>query len=178
MSLSNKPEKRITQTVREYGRFLEERIAFQAFVTLTFVRSVSIRQIDGVLAAWISELQKHNRATVGWIRAIEPKPRRHVHLLLVTGGALDRAHAERTWKDFAGGNFREAARIEEYVKGIGGGAYVLKMLDHNYEDVRFSDNLSAFYGEAGTSFFGSTRGQRRQMRRIQAQMSRTSQSQA
>jgi hypothetical protein len=169
VSLSNGAGKRIPQAALAEGHFLDERIPFKAFVTLTFVRDVSTRHIDGVLAAWIAELQKHNRATLGWIRAIEPSPRRHVHLLLATGGALDRSHAERTWRHFAGGNFLEAARVEPYVKGLGGGAYVLKMFGHNYEDVRFSENLSAFDPEAGTRFFGTTPRQRRQIRRIQAQ---------
>lgn len=169
MSLSRAGKKRIGQAAMLEGRFLEERVPFQAFATLTFARKVSSLLLNGVLTRWITEVQKHNRLTLGWLVAVEPQPCRHVHILLAAGGALDCLHAEGLWRKLVAPRYLDAARVEPYVKGIGGAAYVLKTLDRDYEDVRLSDNLPAFYPGVSTTFYGETPPQRRQIRRIQNQ---------
>jgi hypothetical protein len=105
----------------------------------------------------------------GWIKAIEPFPLRHIHIILFSGKEIDCSHAEDLWKAIVAPRYLDAAKVEQYVQGIGGASYVLKSLDKDYEDVEFSPNLTAFYPGSAALSFGRNRSERRQIQRIRAQ---------
>jgi hypothetical protein len=111
-------------------------------------------------------LQAHNRVTVGYIKAYERQPRRHIHAALVAANKLDCDHAALLWQGVIGRRSSSAAEVAPYLYGIDGLAYVMKSIDSLPEDVQFSRNLSAFYSGSTSRFFGRNRSERRQARRI------------
>lgn len=56
MSLSRAGRRKVSQAAIVEGGFLEERVPFQAFATLTFTRTVSLITIEGALQRWIAEV--------------------------------------------------------------------------------------------------------------------------
>lgn len=171
MPLSRTSRTKVAEVPRLEGEFLENVHTAQAFVTLTRTSHASRLKLHDDFQRWTRGLQKHNRLTVGWIKAVEPSPRRHIHIILFAGKAIDCAHAEDLWRAIVAPRYLEAARVDPYAYGIGGAAYVLKSLDRDYEDVQFSPNLIAFYPDSEHLAFGSNRSERRQIRRIRAQSS-------
>jgi hypothetical protein len=103
---------------------------------------------------------------VGFIKAYEWEPRRHIHAAIVAAHALDCQHAELLWQSVIGRRSSSAAEVEPFRYGVGGLAYVMKSLDSLPEDVQFSDNLSAFHLGSASRFFGRKSAERRQVRRI------------
>ena len=109
---------------------------------------------------------------VGWVdfvRAYERQPRRHIHAALVAAHRLDCGHAKQLWQGVIGRRSSSLAEVEPYEYGIGGLAYIMKSLDSLPEDIQFSRNLSAFSLGSGSGFFGRSREERRQVRRIRRQ---------
>jgi hypothetical protein len=80
------------------ANFLESRLSLQAFATLTMPHNVSQMMFDDVFPRWTRAVQSHDRLTLGWIRAYEHEPKRHIHAVLMAGGALDCFHAELIWQ--------------------------------------------------------------------------------
>ena len=130
--------------------------------------------LDDRFSRWVRSVQSHNRLTLGWIRAYEPEPERHIHAVLLAAASLDCFHAELIWREQMAQRYPTAATVEPYQCGMGGLAYVLKSLDRPTEDVQFSRNLSAFVPGSAARFFGLNSAERRQLRRIRRQQ--TSQS--
>jgi hypothetical protein len=151
------------------GVFLEAELPLQAFATLTMPHNASQMMLDDVFPRWANSVQTHNRLTIGWIRAYEHDPQRHIHAVLLAGNTLDCFHAEMLWRELVARGYSLAAKVEPYRYGVGGLSYVLKSLGSPTEDVHFSHNLSAFSPHRAFRFFGRTRTERRQIRRIQAQ---------
>ncbi len=169
MPLSRTGHTKVADVPRLEGDFLENVHTAQAFVTLTRTSHASRLKLHDDFQRWTRGLQKHNRLTVGWIKAVEPLPRRHIHIIVFAGKAINLTHAEDLWRAIVAPRYLEAARVEPYTHGIGGAAYVLKSLDRDYEDVQFSPNLTAFYPNSEHLAFGRNRAERRQVRRIRAQ---------
>ena len=152
-----------------FGQSLEEILPFRAVATLTFPRNASILTLDGTFARWIDGVQAHNKLTLGFIRAYEIRPRRHIHAALVAAGALDCLHAALLWQSVIGRASSTLAQVKPYQAGLGGLGYLAKTLDSPGEDVQMSKNLSAFGNRAAHRFFGLRAPERRQLRRIKLQ---------
>jgi len=117
-------------------------------------------------------VQKHNRLTVGFVKAVELFPDLHIHAALIAPNSLDCDHAEAFWQSMAAPGYSDAARVEPYRVGGGGLLYTLKTLDGHREDIQFSHNLAAFAPDFGGSMFPTDARQRRNHRRIQEQLGR------
>ena len=151
------------------GKFLETKLPLRAFATLTLPYHVSPMTLDDRFSRWVRSVQSHNRLTLGWIRAYEQDPERHIHAVLLAAAPLDCHHAALIWREQIARRYSPAAKVEPYKCGIGGLAYVLKSLARDYEHVQFSRNLSGFVQGGASRFFGSNSAERRQLRRIQRQ---------
>jgi hypothetical protein len=151
------------------GQFLETKLALRAFATLTLPYHATQMTLDDYFSRWTRCVQSHNRLTLGWIRAYEPEPERHIHAVLVAAGSLDCVHAAFIWREQVARRYALAANVEPYQYGIGGLAYALKSLDQLTEDVQFSSNLSAFGSGCKAKLSGLTSAERRQRRRIRLQ---------
>lgn len=162
---------RISPLAQLEGNFLESRLPVRAFATLTTPGQVAQHRFDELFSAWIRGVQAHNRLTIGWIRAEECAPQRHLHAALIAASSLDCAHAAQLWKFIAAPRFSEAAKVEQFQEGICGLGYVLKSLGSSPEDVQFSPNLAAFASNL-KSVFRTNSAQRRQRRRIMEQIER------
>jgi hypothetical protein len=158
-------------TIRE-ANFLEDQLPLSAFATLTLTRRASKNELDFLFTRWTTGIQAENRLTVAWVAAQERGPQPHIHAVLIAHGKLDCIHAEALWRAQVATRYTEAAKVEPYVYGCDGLAYVLKSLDSPNEDVRFSSNLSAFAVSPSSQFYGRTGIERRQMRRIAGQAKR------
>lgn len=155
--------------------FVESRLPLQAFATLTLRCAASAMRLDDYYARWIRAVQAHNRITIGWIRAYELLPMRHIHAALVAAAPLDCTHASLIWQQIAAWRRSDAAKVEPYKFGIGGLDYVTKSWDTMHEDLAWSDNITAFDPDAEVRFFGTGGNEPRQMRRIRAQCLRAGQ---
>lgn len=149
--------------------FLEGELPLQAFATLTLAYHAAQIKLDDYFLRWTTCIQAHNRLTVGWIRATEHNPQRHVHAVLLAAAHLDCSHAETLWRDLVGQGYSRAAIVKPYTYGIGGLAYVMKSLGSSTEELQFSSNLSAFAPHSALRFFGRTSVERRHIRRIERQ---------
>ena len=167
MPLSINARKHIPNAPLFEGNFLEAKLPLRAFATLTLPYHASPMMLDDRFSRWVRSVQAHNRLTLGWIRAYEPEPERHIHAVLLAAAPLDCFHAAMIWREQIARRYTTAAIVEPYENGNGGLAYVLKSLDKDFEDVRFSANLSGFVQGGAARFFGSNSAERRQFRRIQ-----------
>lgn len=125
--------------------------------------------LDDVFPRWTRAVQSHDRLTVGWIRAYEHEPRRHIHAVLMAGGALDCFHAQEIWQQSLARRSSLAAIVQPYRYGVGGLAYILKSIDGSKEDLQFSENMTAFVPNGALRSFGGNSVERRHIRRIMAQ---------
>ena len=87
-------------------------------------------------------------------------------LCLLAAAPLDCFHAAMMWREQIALRYPTAALVEPYEYGIGGLAYVLKSLDKDFEDVRFSANLDWFCPAGKCSRSARNSAERRQVRRI------------
>jgi hypothetical protein len=159
----------IPKKVLRVAALLEDRLTLQAIATLTLPYRASRMALDTYFSEWANVIGRHNRLTIGWIKAYETEPQPHIHAVLVASGPLDCSHARQSWREIAAPRYPEAAFVEPYRFGIGGLGYGMKSLDRSSEQVQFSDNLSAFLPGGGTRFFGRTSAERRHIRRIALQ---------
>lgn len=153
------------------GEFLETALPLRAFATLTLPYHASTMTLDDSFSRWTRSIQSHNRLTLGWIKAYEHRPERHIHTVLLAAGPLDCYHAALIWREQMAKRYPLAAEVEPYINGMGGLAYVMKSLDRQAEDVQFSNNLSAFLPSSSARFFGCNSSGRRQINRIKRQQS-------
>jgi hypothetical protein len=159
---------RISQLALDEGEFLETVVPVRAFATLTTLRRCAQERLLDFFQRWVRALQRHQRLTLGWIRALESRPHRHIHVALVSSVPLDCAFAGLLWREIAAPRYANAAEVRPYLRGRCGLGYVLKTLDACYEDAEFSSNLTAFALFSSASRTNSA--QRRQRRRIQVQL--------
>ena len=168
--LGDRETRRIPHLAKIEGEFLEEILPVRGFATLTTPRRVTKSELDSLYARWIVGLQAHHRATFGWVRSIEPNPSPHIHVALVAAVPMDCAYAARFWCLIAAPHYLESARVEPYKRGLRGLGYVLKQLGDVTSEHQFSDNIRAFALGNGKSYFRTSSAQRRQVRRIKAQL--------
>ena len=154
------------------GNFLESKLPARAFATLTTPRRIPFHKIDESFSAWIRGIQAHNRLTLGWVKSIENDPQRHIHAALIAVSPLDCTHAAALWRSMVAPRYSEAAKVEPYRRGLCGLGYVLKRLDGRMEEIQFSENIRAFAPGSGKSCFRTSSAQRRQVRRIKAEIRR------
>lgn len=169
--MSSKQTRRshISAEALAFGNALEAILPFRAVATLTLPHSASIPALDGMFTRWLDGVQAHNHLTLGFIKAYEMYPRRHIHAALVAAGPLDCVHAVLLWQGVIGRKSSTLAQVEPFKYGIGGLAYLTKSLRSSAEDVQLSKNLSAFQNYSASQFFGRTSSERRQQRRIRLQ---------
>ena len=152
------------------GGFLETILPIRVFATLTAPRQLSQERLFYSFRVWVLQIQCHEKLTLGWVRSIETRPQRHIHGALVAAAPLDCDFAERVWRRIVAPKYADAARVEPYLKGCCGLGYILKTLDTPYEGAEFSPNLSAFALNNPATHFRTNLAQRRQRRRIDAQL--------
>jgi hypothetical protein len=138
-------------------------------VTLTLKHHASQLWLDDAYSRWLRAVQAHNRVTVGYIRAYEHDPQRHIHAVLVSTVPLDLDHAALIWTELISRRCPGAAEIEPYRYDVDGLAYVMKSLYSAREDIQFSRNLAGFSSNSANRFFGKSAAERRQVRRIRNQ---------
>jgi len=174
MSFGVTGQRRIPPLAKAEGNFLEWNLPARAFATLTTPRPVAQYRLDESFSAWIQGVQAYHRVTLGWVKTIEIGPQPHIHAALIAAGPLDCTYAALLWRTMVAPRFAAAARVEPYVYGLCGLAYVVKRLGGPKEDPQFSDNIRAFAPGCGRSLFRTDSAQRRQVRRIKAAMVRRS----
>jgi hypothetical protein len=152
------------------ARFLESRLPIRAIAHLTSPTPRTAQRLDVAFRDWILEVQKGAGFTVGWVRADEFAPQRHIHAALIAARPIDCHLAARVWQSKVGTGYQDAAIVEPYKNDSGGLAYIFKKLDTDGEDVQFSENLAAFGRLNAPRGSGMNSRQWRQCRRIQNQM--------
>lgn len=172
MFLRTTGQRRIPPLARLEGDFLEFKLPVRAFATLTTPNRTSRHRLDQLFKKeWIPGIQAHNRATLGWIMSSENTPSWwHIHAALIAAVPLDYAHAALLWQTMVAPRYSEAARVYPYRDGLCGLGYVLKSINGRSEEIQMSDNITAFAQGSGKSYFRTTSAQRRQARRINAQI--------
>jgi hypothetical protein len=158
------------------GLFLEATLPLQAIATLTTFLQASQMNFDDAFRRWLRDLQEHHHMTIGFIKAQEYEGQRHVHVGLIAAAPLDCSYAERRWRAIAAPRYRQATVVRPNRDEASGLWYVLKSLGTPTEEIQFSDNLTAFAIGNRKSLFRSTSAQRRQRRRIGAQLKKHSSS--
>jgi hypothetical protein len=152
------------------ARFLEANIGtnIRVIAHLRGTRQLSDRERDGLFTDWIQRVQAHSHLTLGWIRADEDWPLRHLHSLLLAAQPLDPVIVADCWRRLVAPRSRKCARVDRYELGAGGLAYALKAIYWNRCEVRLSDNLDFFGIRSPDRPHSSAR--RRQLRRVRQQM--------
>ena len=170
MSLNNNNGRRRVPTLaRLEGNFLEAVLPVKAFATLAAPWPLPRHQMADAFHRLVQGIQYHHHLTVGWIKAGENYPQTHIHAALIAAAPLDCEFAKLSWRQLVAPRYAEAAKVEPYQNGLCGLGYVVKQLGSPYEDVQFSANLTAFVPSL-KPHFNSDSAQRRQRRRIQAQL--------
>jgi hypothetical protein len=164
----------ISEMAKHEGEFLESVLPLRAFATLTTREHISRNKFDDLLKQWVGGVQEHNRLTIGTVASFEVGVRRHAHVALIAAGRLDCDQAESLWRKLASWQYQRAAIVRPYIQGLCGSGYVVKYLNSPVEEITFSANLAAFAKDSGKSLFRTTSAQRRQFRRIKAQLNKYS----
>lgn len=187
----------------ETGRFLEEGLPVQLWVTLKVLMTMTEteawcfeswsgprrrrrrrrRGASGWRAPWafdlwwddafkrcINELQRRVGFTVGYIRADEARPYRHIHVAIVAHQLVAMRDVQEAWLTVIGSKSREAAWVEPY-RRQGGGIWSQAKADGEHRcDWQFSPNIDLFrLSGDGKIHRPSTSRQRRDARRIREQ---------
>jgi len=163
-------QRRIPATAKMEGNFLESKLPAQAFATLETFHQAAQCNLDESFSAWIQGLQAQNGITLGWIKSIEIEPQPHIHAALIAAAPLDCVHAAILWRVMVASRHSKAAEVYPYRRGLCGLGYVLKRLGSDAEDIQFSDNIASFAAGIGESLFRTSSAERRQRRRIKAQL--------
>jgi hypothetical protein len=156
------------------GSFLDAVLPFRALATLTTPKKQSSQYLEDYYDRYIQALQKHHGKTLGSVRSIERHPQPHIHAGLVCAIPLDCEIAEEIWRTIVVSRYSDSAQVLPYEDGLCGIGYVLKRLDSAFEDIRFSANIADFALTGGESHFPTSPAERRQQRRIRAQLERAS----
>jgi hypothetical protein len=160
---------RIPEWAKIEGAYLESKLTFRLFATLTTHRQTSQRKLAGCFTDWKRGVQEYNRVTIGYIKAEEYEPRRHIHVALIAAAPLDPAQAAQLWRTIADPRYSQAADVRPYSNGMDGLAYILKSHGTRFGDVELSHNIAAFARDAAQPLSSLTPAQRRQRRHIATQ---------
>jgi len=170
VSLSSAIWSCVPPLARIEGAFLESVLPMKAIAHLTTPRQMSEQRLRDFYDSWVRDIQARHRVTIGWVKAIEIRPQRHVHAALVAACMLDCEYVAALWREMVAPRFENAARVEAYLHGLCGLGYILKQLPDPCEEIQFSENLAAFAVKRELSGFRTTAAQRRQQRRIREQI--------
>ncbi len=155
---------------RLIAQFLEHLLPVQLLVHLTFARPVSEQERDTAFQAWKRSVQALHGCTIAFVRGDEARPWSHIHVVLISHVRLSCAKVRDAWLDIVGHEHRTSVVAEEYERGAGGLEYVMKGMDSDGCDVRFSDNLHLFAASTRACPKKRTNArERRQVRRVQQQ---------
>lgn len=153
------------------GNFLQRNLPAQAFATLTTLNRMSQYRLDDLFLQWIRGVQAHHRMTLGWVKTIEIDPQPHIHAALIAAAPLDCTQATLLWRAMVAPRCSCVAIVEPYRERSCGLGYVLKRLGNSsMEEPQLSDNIRAFAPGCEQSLFRTNSAQRRQVRRIRAEM--------
>ena len=164
-----KPGRRIPTEALLEAAFIESRIPLRAFAVLTMEHGASALKFSELHYRWVRALQEHHRVTIGWARAFELRPARHLHTVLSAVQPLDCDYAKLLWKHVAGQRHPDAALVRPYKVRIDGLAYTIKSLCDANADIRYSKDFTGFDPNADRRFYGSMPGEARHIRRIAKQ---------
>ncbi len=167
-------KRRIGPLAMMEGQFLEDILPLQAFATLTMPCRVSELKLNGMFSEWVQAVQSANRLTLGWIKTLELAPSPHIHAALIAVAPLNCVNAESLWRTKVRTRRPDAAKVELYINDLAGLGYILKRLGSSREEPECSDNVLAFASGRGDSLFRTNSAQRRQFRRIRAELERRS----
>jgi hypothetical protein len=170
MSRSNAGRRFIPPLARLEGAFLESMLPVRAFAQLTAQHRMAQLRLEGLFSGWIQGVQAHNRVTLGWLMSIEMAPQPHLHAALIAAVPLDCFHAASFWQAMVASRNSGSAQVAPYRPGLCGIGYVLKHLGSSTEQIRLSDNITAFADTGGKSQLPTNPVRRRQQRRIRAQI--------
>jgi hypothetical protein len=154
------------------GNFLEFVLPVRSFAHLTTQHRISSGRLSGAFLTWIGRIQAHHKLTLGWVRSIEPFPKAHIHAALIAAAPLDCVFAALLWQEMVSPRYSEAAIVEPYRRGLCGLGYILKQLGNPAAGIQYSENIAAFAPGSGKSLFRTSSAQRRQIRRIKAEIRR------
>lgn len=174
MSLKGTEQRKIPSLAATENVFFESILPVKAFATLTTKHVMTRETLNEMYLLWLRGIQKYERSTLGWVRAMESVPKLHIHAALVAARPIDCARAAALWQAMTSPRYTEAARVEPYRCGSCGLGYILKTLESPSECIRYSDNIAAFAKIGGRSLFRTCAAERRQHRRIRAQIERFS----
>ena len=170
MSFNGKGKSRIPDVAEKECTYLESIFPLKNFAHLTTAQRVSLDHLRSLFLEWILGIQRHHEMTVGWVRSIEHFPKLHIHAALIAVRPIDCEYAAALWQAMASPRYSEAARVEPYLVGKCGLGYILKELGRPRAEIGYSDYIEAFSTLPAGSIFPTTPQQRRQYRRIRAQV--------
>jgi len=170
VSLHHAPRSSVSTLARLEGAFLEAVLPVKAIAHLTTPWQMSEQRLHDFYNSWVRGIQACHGATIGWVKAIEIRPQRHLHAALVTACVLDCEYVAALWRQMVAPRYADAAEVKAYRRGLCGLGYILKQLPDPCEEIQFSENLAAFAIKREPSSFRTTSAQRRQERRIRAQI--------
>jgi hypothetical protein len=170
MRLKAAGQAKISNMAKIEGAFLESVLPVQALAVLTTRVQASQHQFDGYIRQWVREEQEHHGMTLGYLRAYEYVPLRHAHVVLIASAPLDCLHVQKSWQAIAAPRSRRAAVVWRHRSGLCGAEYAIKSLESPVEEIEFSPNVAYFGMGNRRSLFSTKPAQRRQHRRINAQM--------
>jgi hypothetical protein len=125
---------------------------------------------DDAFQRWINEVQRLIGFTVGYIRADEARPYRHIHVAIVSHRPVRMKDVEQAWLTVTGSKNREAVWVEAYRPRGGGIGYQMKSDGDYHCDWQLSPNIDLFRLSGDRGIHGtSTSRQRRDARRIHVQ---------
>lgn len=150
------------------GRFLEDDLLIQVWATLKTPEPMNDNEWwDDAVRRFINEVQRRVGFTVGYIRADEARPCRHVHIAIVAHGPVPLRAVEDAWLAIVGPSHGKRVWVERYRPGGGGISYQMKA-DGQYRcDWQFSPNIDLFRRSGDGKFHRkSTSRERRLARRV------------
>ena len=122
---------------------------------------------DDAFMRWIREIQRLVGSTVGYVRADEARPYRHIHVAIVAHHPVPLAVAQQAWLTVTGFRSPDAAWAEAYEQGGGGLSYQMKADGGYRSNWRLSPNIDLFRRTGdGMVHRPSTSRERRNARRI------------
>lgn len=171
MPLHTKGRGRISSLASIESYFLESVLPVRAIAHLTTRCAMAEDRLIAAFLAWIRGIQGYHGFTLGWVRGIERNPQRHIHAVLIAAHPVDCHYAAGLWRTMAAPRYSRAAVVEPYRRSRYGMGYVIKQLGSPAESIQYSNNIAAF-GPGGKSLFRTDAADRRQQRRIRAQLDR------
>lgn len=128
---------------RQTGTFLE-RLPVRLLCHLTSPCGRCREAWELAFDDWLDQVERVHHCPIAYIRSLEPKPARHLHIALVATLPLSAHICEELWRGVLGTKSKSAAMVQPFQPGAGGMAYILKTLGSDHEKVEFSPNIDYF----------------------------------